>query len=318
MVYLPFVVRRGGSRPVVAIAVISIDLHAEKRHQQGQKVRIRREGKIKACGTTARDRSRIQCLHIGLSTVATVLQLHNEARQPRIRAASICAFSQYHQGPFTRFRFAVSLGAWRAPTMTRAFVHAEAARAAGTIGGCWPRRRSSRRSHGRVHWPGRPAGHLRPVHGILATCRPSAAGARPSRAGGRPHHGAGRRRGPAHAASSSRPGTSRCAQAAARRQCICATSSGTASPEMVPRPTLLRHGGPRGRPRLSRLIRGRPASVPPDRRRGGRGRAVRSPRVHPRSHAPGRARSWNRAGLGRGRSLQHSASAHPHRHPQCR
>ena len=51
MVYLTFVVRRRGSHPVVSMAVISIDLHFEKYHQQAHKVPIRREGKIKASGT---------------------------------------------------------------------------------------------------------------------------------------------------------------------------------------------------------------------------------------------------------------------------
>ena len=78
---------------VALIAAISIDLHLEKDDWRRDKVRIRREGKIKACGTAARDRLRFQCLDIGLSTAATVPPIHNEARQPRVRAASIGAFS---------------------------------------------------------------------------------------------------------------------------------------------------------------------------------------------------------------------------------
>jgi len=202
------------------MALISVDLHLEKDDWRGAKVRIGREGKIKACGTTARDWSRFQCLHIGLSTAVTVPWIRNEAPQPRVRPASIGAFSQCHQGSFANGRFAASLGAWLALTMTCAFALASAARAAGTIDGCWQRRRSSARSRGRVRWPERPAGHRRSAHGILPTSRPSAAGARPSRAGEQPHHGAGRRRSPEHAVSSSRRATFRCAPGAARRQRI--------------------------------------------------------------------------------------------------
>ena len=54
------------------MAVIPIDLHFEKDHQQTQKVRIRREGKIKEIGTVLRDQLRFQGLHIGLSTAVTV------------------------------------------------------------------------------------------------------------------------------------------------------------------------------------------------------------------------------------------------------
>ena len=148
------VARRARSQCVVFHASISVDLRLEKGGRRETNVPIRRDGKIKACGTTARDRSRFQCLHIGLSTAATVPRIRNEARPPRVRAASTGAFSQCHQGSFASSRFAVSLGAWLAPTMTRAFVHASAARAAEIIGGCWRRRRSSARSRGRVRWPG--------------------------------------------------------------------------------------------------------------------------------------------------------------------
>ena len=136
------------------MAVISTDLHFEKDHQYVQKVRIGNEGKIKARGTTGRACSRFEGLHIGLSTAVTVPRVRNEARQPRVRTAFTCSFSQCHQSSRASGSFAVNLGAWRAPTMTRAFVHAEAARAAGTIGGCWPRRRSSGRSSRRLRWPG--------------------------------------------------------------------------------------------------------------------------------------------------------------------
>jgi len=44
LVYLTPVVRRGGSRPVASMAVISADLHFEKDGQQAEKVRIAREG----------------------------------------------------------------------------------------------------------------------------------------------------------------------------------------------------------------------------------------------------------------------------------
>jgi hypothetical protein len=72
LVYLTFVVRRGRSHLVAPIAAISVDLHLEKDDWRRGKIRIRKEGKIKACGTTARDWSRFQCLHIGLSTETTV------------------------------------------------------------------------------------------------------------------------------------------------------------------------------------------------------------------------------------------------------
>ena len=111
LVYLTFVLRRGRSHLVAPMAPISVDLRLEKDDWRRGKVRVRREGKIKVCGPTARDWSRFHCLHIGLSTAAAVPPLRNKARQLRIRAASICPFSQCHQGSFARFRFAVSLGA---------------------------------------------------------------------------------------------------------------------------------------------------------------------------------------------------------------
>ncbi len=192
---------RARSQCVVLLALISVDRRSEKDDRRETKVPIGSEGKIKACGTTARDRPQFQCLHIGLSTTTTVPRIRIEARQPGVRAASIGGFSQCHQGSFASSRFAVSLGAWLAPTMTRAFVHASAARAAGTIGGCWRQRRSSARflasAHSRRHLLRR---HLS-VRGASPICRPSAAGVQRSRAGGQLHHGAGRRRGPAHAES---------------------------------------------------------------------------------------------------------------------
>ena len=148
------VARRARSQCVVFHASISVDLRLEKDGRRETNVPIRKDGKIKACGTTARDRSRFHCLHIGLSTAATVPRIRNEARHPRVRAASIGAFSQCHQGSFASGRFTVNLRAWFAPMMTRAFALASAARAAGIIGGCWRQRRSSARSRGRVRWPG--------------------------------------------------------------------------------------------------------------------------------------------------------------------
>ena len=120
---------------VAPIAAISVDLHLEKDDWRRGKVRIRREGKIKACGTTARDRPQFQCLHIELSTAATVPRIRNDARQPRVKAASIGAFPQCHQGSFASGRFTVNLRAWLAQTMTRAFALASAARAVEIIGG---------------------------------------------------------------------------------------------------------------------------------------------------------------------------------------
>ncbi len=202
-----FVVRRGRSHLVAPIAAISVDLHLEKDDWRRGKVRIRREGKIKACGTTARDWPRFQCLHIGLSTAATVPRLRDEARQPRVMAASACAFSQCHQGSFASGSFAVSLRAWLAPTMIHAFALALAARVAGNIGEYWRQRRSSARflvpAHSRGHLLRR---HLS-VRGASPICRPSAAGAQPSRADGRPHRGAGRRRSRAPAESWSKLAT---------------------------------------------------------------------------------------------------------------
>ena len=67
------VARRVRSQCVVFHASISVDLRSEKDGRTETNVPIRKDGKIKACGTTARDWSRFQCLHIGLSTEATVL-----------------------------------------------------------------------------------------------------------------------------------------------------------------------------------------------------------------------------------------------------
>ena len=67
------VARRARSQCVVLLASISGDLRLEKIDRKETKVPIRKDGKIKACGTNARDWSRFQCLHIGLSTEATVL-----------------------------------------------------------------------------------------------------------------------------------------------------------------------------------------------------------------------------------------------------
>ena len=201
------VARRAGSQCVVLLASISGDLRLEKSDRKETKVPIRKDGKIKACGTTARDWSRFHCLHIGLSTAATVPRVRNEARQPCVRAASIGAFSQCHQGSFASGRFTVSLGVWLAPTMTRAFALASAARAAEIIGGCWRQRRSSARSLTPAHSHDHPWQRLLSVRGTSPICQPSAAGAQPSRAGERPHQGAGRRRGPERAVSSSRRAT---------------------------------------------------------------------------------------------------------------
>ena len=126
---------RARSQRIVLLAAIPVDLRFEKDDRRETKVPIRRDGKIKVCGTTARDWSRFHCLHIGLSTAATVPGIRNEARQPCVRAASIGGFSQCHQGSFASSGFAVSLGAWLAPTMTRAFALASAARAVEIIGG---------------------------------------------------------------------------------------------------------------------------------------------------------------------------------------
>lgn len=201
------VARRARSQRIVLLAAISLGPRFKKDDRRETRAPIRRDGKIKACGTTARDWSRFQCLHIGLSTTDTVPRTRNEARQPRVRAASIGAFSQCHQGSFASGSFAVSLGAWLAPTMIHAFALALAARVAGNIGGYWRQRRSSARflvpAHSRGHLLGR---HLS-VRGASPICRPSAAGAQPSRAGGQPHHGAGRKRSPAHAESWSKHAT---------------------------------------------------------------------------------------------------------------
>ena len=153
-IHLMIVARHARSQCIVLHASISADLRFEEDDRREPKVPIRRDGKIKACGTTARDWSRFQCLHIGLSTADTVPWIRNDARQPRVTAASICAFSQCHQGSFASGRFIVNLGAWLAATKTRAFARASAARAAGIIGGGWRQRRSSARSRGRVRGPG--------------------------------------------------------------------------------------------------------------------------------------------------------------------
>ena len=205
--YPTLAVHRWGSHPFAFIATVSVDLRLEKDRWRGDKVRIRREGKIKACGTTARDWSRFHCLHIGLLTADTVPRIRNQARQHRVMAASIGAFPQCHQGSFASGGFAVSLGAWLAPTMIHAFALALAARAAEIIGGCWRQRRSSARSLVPAPSHDHPWQRHLSVRGASPICRPSAAGAQPSRAGERPHHGAGRRRGPERAVSSSRRAT---------------------------------------------------------------------------------------------------------------
>lgn len=201
------VARRARSQRIVLLAAISVDLRFEKDDRRETKVPIRRDGKIKACGTTPRDWSRFQCLHIGLSTVEAVPRSRNDARQPRLKAAFIGAFSQCHQGSFASGSSAVNLGVWLALTMTRAFVHASAARVAGIMGGCWRQRRSSARflvpALSRDH---QLVGHLRAC-GASPICQPSAAGAQRSRAAGQPHHGAGRRCSQARAELSSRRAT---------------------------------------------------------------------------------------------------------------
>ena len=201
------VARRARSQCIVLLASISVDLRFEKDDRREPKVTIGSDGKIKACGTTARDWSRFQCLHIGLSTATTVPRLRNVARQPRVGAASIGAFSQCHQGSFASGSFTVTLGVWLAPTMTRAFDLASAARAAETIGACWRRRRSSARFLAPAHRRGHLLRRHLSARGASPICRPSAAGAQPSLAGERPHHEAGRKRSPAHAVSWSRRAT---------------------------------------------------------------------------------------------------------------
>ena len=207
LIHPTIVARRARSQCIVLLASISVDLRFEKDDRRETKVPIRKDGKIKACGTTARDRPQFQCLHIGLSTDATVPRLRNEARQPRVGAASIGAFLQCHQGSFASGSFAVSLGVWLAPTVTRASALASAARTAEIIGGCWRQRRSS----ARFPAPAQPRGHLLQHHlsvrGASPICRPSAAGAQPSLAGERPHHEAGRKRSSAHAESWSKHAT---------------------------------------------------------------------------------------------------------------
>ena len=206
-IHLTIVARRARSQCVVLHASISVDLRSERDGRRETNVPIGSDGKIKACGTTARDWPQFQCLHIGLSTATTVPRLRNEARQPRVGAASIGAFSQCHQGSFASGRFAVSLGAWLAPTMTRAFDLVSATRAVEIIGGCWRQRRSSARSLAPAHSRGHLLQRHLSVRGASPNFRPSAAGAQPSRAGGRPHHGAGLRRSRAHAVPSSRHAT---------------------------------------------------------------------------------------------------------------
>ena len=66
------VARRARSQRIVLLAAISVDLRFEKDDRRETKVPIIRDGKIKAGGTTTRDWSRFECLHIGLSTAATV------------------------------------------------------------------------------------------------------------------------------------------------------------------------------------------------------------------------------------------------------
>jgi hypothetical protein len=216
------------------MAVISIDLHFEKDRQQAKKARIRREGKIKACGTNVSDRSLFRCLHIGLSTTVTVLRFHDEARQQRVNLTSAFAFPQCHHGSFENSSFAVMFGAWLAPTMIHAFIHASAVRAAGNIGGCWRRRRSSARflapAHLRDHLLRR---HLS-VRGLSPICGRCAARVRPSLAGERPQREAGRRRGRAPAASLSSHATSRYAPSATLPRSTCATSGAAASAAVDP------------------------------------------------------------------------------------
>ena len=200
-IHLTIVARRARSQCVVLHASISVDLRSERDGRRETNVPIGSDGKIKACGTTARDWSRFQCLHIGLSTADKVPQIRNEARQLCVRAASIGAFSQCHQGSFASGTFAVNLGAWLVPTMTRAFAPASAARATEITGVCWRQRRSSARFLVPALSRDHPlVGHLRAC-GASPICQPSAAGAQPSRAGGQPHHGAGRKRSPEHAES---------------------------------------------------------------------------------------------------------------------
>lgn len=207
LIHPTIVARRARSQCIVLLASISVDLRLEKDCRTETNVSIRKDGKIKACGTTAGDRPQFQCLHIGLSTAAAVPRLRNEARQPRVRSAFIGVLSQCHQGSFASGRFTVNLRAWLAPTMNRAFALASAARAAEITGGCWRQRRSSARFLAPALSRDHPlVGHLRAC-GASPICQPSAAGAQPSRAGGQPHHGAGRRRGPAHAESWSKHAT---------------------------------------------------------------------------------------------------------------
>ena len=206
-IHLTIVARRARSQCVVLLALISVDRRSEKDDRRETKVPIREDGKIKACGTTARDWSRFHCLHIGLSTAATVPRIHNEARQPGVRASSIGGFSQCHQGSFASSRFSVNLRAWLAPTMIHAFAPASAAREVGITGGCWRQRRSSARFLVPAPSHDHPCqGHLS-GRGASPICRPSATEAQRSRAGGQPHHEAGRRRSQAHAVSWSRRAT---------------------------------------------------------------------------------------------------------------
>ena len=202
LIHPTIVARRARSQCIVLLASISVDLRFKEDDRGELKVPIRRDGKIKACGTTARDRSRFQCLHIGLSTATTVPRLRNVARQPRVGAASIGAFSQCHQGSFASGRFTVNLRAWLAPTMTRASALVSATRTVEIIGGCWRQRRSSARFLAPAPSRDHPWQRLLSVRGASPICRPSAAGAQPSHAGGQPHHGAGPRRSRAHAVSS--------------------------------------------------------------------------------------------------------------------
>ena len=65
LIHRTIVARRARSRCIVLLASISVDMRFEKDDQRESKVTIGSDGKIKACGTTARDRLQFQCLHIG-------------------------------------------------------------------------------------------------------------------------------------------------------------------------------------------------------------------------------------------------------------
>jgi hypothetical protein len=74
------------------MAVISIDPHFKKDHQQAKKVRIRNEGKIKACGTICPDWPRFRCLHIGLAAAFPVPPLRDQTRERRAEPPSALTF----------------------------------------------------------------------------------------------------------------------------------------------------------------------------------------------------------------------------------